>query len=163
MRPSDFGLLSIVAPASPYCWRGTATRRPLAVTSGSIFDASLPRPGTVRALIKRDYFVARSYRLAFFLDLVFGVLNLVIFFFISRTFGGRTASELGGAPSYFAFVALGISVVVVMEATSIGLANRLREEQLSGTLEALVIQPVTAVELAVGLAGYPFLFAMIRA
>jgi ABC-type multidrug transport system permease subunit len=125
--------------------------------------SSRPRPGALGALIRRDYVLARSYRLAFFLDLVFGVLNLVIFYFISKTFGGTPTKDLGAAPTYFAFAALGISVMVVMEAASIGLANRIREEQLTGTLEALVTQPITAVELAFGLTGYPFLFAMSRA
>ena len=123
----------------------------------------VPRLDAVRALVWRDYRIARSYQLAFFLDLVLGVLNLVIFYFISRTFSNRTTSHLAGAPSYFAFAALGISVTVVMEAASIGLANRLREEQLTGTLEALVAQPLTSIELALGLTGYPFLFAMSRA
>lgn len=125
--------------------------------------SSRPRPGALGALIRRDYILARSYRLAFFLDLVLGVLNLVIFYFISRTFGSSPPRNLGGAPTYFAFAAVGISVMVVMEAASIGLANRIREEQLTGTLEALVTQPITATELAVGITGYPFLFAMGRA
>lgn len=124
---------------------------------------SSPRLGALGALIRRDYVIARSYRIAFFLDLGFGVLNLVIYYFISKTFGAQPTKNLDGAPSYFAFVALGISVMVVMEAASIGLANRIREEQLTGTLEALVTQPITAVELAFGLTGYPFLFAMSRA
>lgn len=124
---------------------------------------SSPRLGALGALVRRDYVIARSYRIAFFLDLVFGVLNLVIYYFISKTFGSRPTRNLDGAPSYFAFAALGISVMVVMEAASIGLANRIREEQLTGTLEALVTQPVTANELAFGLTGYPFLFAMSRA
>lgn len=125
--------------------------------------SSPPRLGALGALIRRDYVIARSYRIAFFLDLGFGVLNLVIYYFISKTFGSQPTSHLDGAPSYFAFVALGISVMVVMEAASIGLANRIREEQLTGTLEALVTQPIRADELAFGLTGYPFLFAMTRA
>jgi ABC-type multidrug transport system permease subunit len=126
-------------------------------------SSSVARAGALLALIRRDYVLARSYRLAFVLDLAFGVLNLVIFYFISETFGTQPTDRLSGAPSYFAFAALGISVMVVMEAASIGLANRIREEQLTGTLEALVTQPVTPIELAFGLTGYPFLFAMSRA
>jgi ABC-2 type transport system permease protein len=133
------------------------------VTSASSSAASLPRAGAVVALVRRDYLVARSYRLAFLLDLLLGIINLVIFYFISRTFGHQAAERLGGAPSYFAFAAIGIAVVVVMEAASIGLSNRLREEQLTGTLEALLVQPASVVELAVGLTGYPFLFALLRA
>jgi ABC-2 type transport system permease protein len=138
-------------------------KTPPAAMRSSTSTTSRPRLGALGALIRRDYVIARSYRLAFFLDLVFGVLNLIIFYFISKTFGSQPTTKLDGAPTYFAFAALGISVMVVMEAASIGLANRLREEQLTGTLEALVTQPVAAVELALGLTGYPFLFAMSRA
>src|SRR4029077_1969800 len=127
------------------------------------WGTSLPRSAAVLALVRRDYLNARSYRAVFVLDLLFGVLNLVIFFFISRTFGDRSTSNLHGAPSYFAFAALGIAVVVVMEAASAGLSIRLREEQLTGTLEALVGQPISVLELALGMTGYPFVFAMVRA
>jgi len=107
--------------------------------------------------------VARSYRIAFVLDLVLGIINLLIFFFISRTFRGGSVHELQGAPSYFAFAAVGIAVTVVIEAASTGLSRRIRDEQLTGTLEVLVAQPLSALELSLGLAGYPFLFAMGRA
>jgi ABC-2 type transport system permease protein len=50
-----------------------------------------------------------------------------------------------------------------MTAASTSLAIRIREEQLTGTLEALVVQPLSSFELALGLVGFPFLFAMVRA
>jgi ABC-type multidrug transport system permease subunit len=115
------------------------------------------------AVVKRDFQITRSYRLAFLLDLVFGALNLAVFFFISRTFKGVHGVDLHGAPSYFAFAAVGIAITVVIDAASVGLANRVREEQLTGTLEVLLTQPVTIAELAFGLAGFPFLFALSRA
>jgi len=98
------------------------------------------------------------------MDLLFGFANLILYFFISRTFTGvgRTAG-LHGAPSYFAFALVGIVITVVMSAASTSLGMRIREEQLMGTLEALVVQPLTSFELAVGLVGFPFLFAMLRA
>jgi ABC-type multidrug transport system permease subunit len=52
---------------------------------------------------------------------------------------------------------------VVLQAAIAGLARRVREEQLTGTLETLLAQPITAVDLAFGLAGFPFLFAVVRA
>jgi len=117
----------------------------------------------ILAIIRRDFLVTRSYRLPFILDFVFGILNLAVFFFISRTFEGIATAELGGAPSYFAFAAIGIAITVVIDAASTALAGRIREEQLTGTLEALLVQPVTVNEISFGLAGFPFLFAMIRA
>jgi ABC-2 type transport system permease protein len=138
-------------------------KRSVAVGDRSGSSVRWPRHGVVRAVVARDYRLARSYRVAFVLDIVLGVVNLAIFFFISRSLGDPSPASLGDAPSYFAFAAVGIAVTVVMEAASIGLATRLREEQLTGTLEALVAQPLTASELAFGVTAYPFLFATIRA
>lgn len=115
------------------------------------------------AVVRRDYHVARSYRLPFVLDLFYGVINLVVFFFISRTFADASPANLDGAPDYFAFAAVGIALTIVLGAASSGLAARIREEQLTGTLEALLAQPLTITEVALGLAGFPFLFAIVRA
>jgi ABC-type multidrug transport system permease subunit len=115
------------------------------------------------ALVRRDFQVTRSYRLPFVLDLVYGFINLLVYFFISRTFEGAQTANLAPAPSYFAFVSVGIAITVVIGAASAGLAARIREEQLTGTLEALMAQPLTATEVALGLAGFPFLFAVVRA
>jgi ABC-2 type transport system permease protein len=134
--------------------------------SASTFPASAVQfqRHAIAAIVRRDYQLARSYRLAFAMDLLFGFANLILYFFISRTFTGvgRTA-ELHGAPSYFAFALVGIVITVVMVAASTSLGLRIREEQLMGTLEALVVQPLNSLELAVGLVGFPFLFAMLRA
>jgi ABC-2 type transport system permease protein len=131
-------------------------------------DASTFRPrrslgSVVAAIVRRDLVVTTSYRVPFVLDLLFGVLNLAIYFFISRTFQDFPSAQLHGAPSYFAFAAVGIAITMVIDAASTGLARRIREEQLTGTLEALLTQPITVSELSFGLAGFPFLFAMLRA
>lgn len=123
----------------------------------------LPRPSVVFGIIRRDFLVARSYRLPFIFDLVFGVVNLAVFFFISRTFEQVTRADLNGAPTYFAFAAIGIALTVVIDAASATLAGKIRNEQLTGTLEALLVQPITVREIAFGFAGFPFAFAMVRA
>ena len=64
---------------------------------------------------------------------------------------------------YFAFALVGIAITNVIGAASTGLAYRIREEQFTGTLEAVLVQPVTFGEVSIGLAGYPFLFSMARA
>jgi ABC-2 type transport system permease protein len=132
-------------------------------TAGLISTFSVPKSRVVGAIVRRDYLITRSYRLPFILDAFYGVLEVAVYFFISRTFHGFTPGTLQGAPSYFAFAATGIAVSVVVVAAASGLAQRLREEQLTGTLEALVAQPVTSAELSLGLAGFPLLFALVRA
>ena len=117
----------------------------------------------VLALVRRDYLLTRSYRNTFLLEFVLGIINMLVYFYISRTFEDVPSAELQGAPSYFDFAAVGIIVSVVVGSTSTELASRVRQEQLTGTLEALFIQPLTTAQVALGLVGLPFLFAMVRA
>ena len=147
--------------------RRRTLRSPLNPHTGRVSTSSaarrVPRAGVLLALAARDYRLARSYRVAFALDLVLGVVSLAIFYFISRSLGDPSPASLGSAPTYFAFAAVGIAVTVVMESSAIGLSTRLREEQMTGTLEALVAQPLTVSELAFGLTAYSFAFATLRA
>jgi ABC-2 type transport system permease protein len=113
--------------------------------------------------MRRDYAITRSYRNTFVLELATGVINILVYFFISRTFKHASTGDLRGAPSYFDFAVVGIIVSVVIGAASSELAGRVRQEQLAGTLEALFLQPLTTIEVALGLVGVPFMFAMVRA
>ncbi len=127
------------------------------------FRRSWPRARVLLALVNRDYSVSRSYRASFVLEVVYGSAEILLFFFISRTFKSVTTANLHGAPSYFAFAAVGIAVTVVLQATTTYLAGNIRNEQLTGTLEALVVQPINGAELALGLAGYAFVEAILKA
>lgn len=129
----------------------------------SISLSSRGRTSAVKALIRRDYLIKRSYRASIVLDFLYGFLNLLVYFFISRVFGGVDPGTLGGAPTYFAFAAVGIAISAVLDAASTALARRVREEQLTGTLEALLAQPVRSADIAIGFAGFPFVFAIGRA
>ena len=132
------------------------------MAAASTFPLKPPRLNRVLTLVRREYASRRTYRLAFLLDLMFGIANLLVYYFISRTLEVAADSNLG-VSSYFAFVLVGIAITNVIGSASTGLAYRVREEQFTGTLEALMVQPVTLTELSAGLAGYPFLFSMGRA
>jgi ABC-2 type transport system permease protein len=114
------------------------------------------------ALTRRDYSVFSSYRFAIGFDLLYGIIDLLIYYFIARTFKGASVGHLGGAPSYFAFVTVGIVVTLVISAASATIGLRLREEQLTGTLETLAAQPIRSWQIALGMAGWPFAFAIVR-
>jgi ABC-2 type transport system permease protein len=120
----------------------------------------LPRWIALAALAMRDARIARSYRLAIALELGFGVLNLAVFYFVSQLVDSSSLDVPGG--DYFAFVAVGIALAVVIEAGVAGIATRLREEQLTGTLGELLIQPVRSSELALGLGALPMITATVR-
>ena len=118
---------------------------------------------TIRALVRRDGLVVRSYRLGFVLEISYGVLDLALYFFISRTFEDLSSTDLGSAPTYFAFAAVGVIIGAVLDATSSSVGYRIREEQVTGTLEVLSTAPVTPLELSLGVVGFPFAFAALRA
>jgi ABC-2 type transport system permease protein len=118
---------------------------------------------TLSAIVRRDFAVRHSYRYALGLDVVFGLLNLAVYFFISQTFGDQTTHSIGGAPNYFDFVLVGITLTLVVQAATTEMVRALRQEQLTGTLEALVIQPVRHREISLGFAALPMAYAMLRA
>ena len=118
---------------------------------------------TLWAIVRRDLAVRRSYRAAVGLDLIFGFLNIAIYFFISRTFGDQATQSIGDAPNYFAFVLVGITLTLVIQAATTETVRTLRQEQLTGTLEALVTQPVRLREISLGFAVLPMAYAMLRA
>jgi ABC-2 type transport system permease protein len=120
------------------------------------------RLSAIAALVRRDYQIRTSYRLALMLDFSIGALDVVVFYFISQTFNDGATASLGDAPSYFAFALVGIAVTAVIQATTAGIGVAVRDEQLTGTLEALVTQPLSAVEMAVGMCGMPFLLSTFR-
>jgi ABC-2 type transport system permease protein len=120
-------------------------------------------PRTVWALITRDFLIARSYRIAVVLDVILGSLNLLVYFFISKTFDNPDPASLGAAPSYFAYAAVGVAMTTVINAATATVSQRMRQEQLTGTLEATVSQPISPTSLAAGASGLPFMSATVRA
>jgi ABC-2 type transport system permease protein len=115
------------------------------------------------ALARRDFVLRRSYRLAFAADLVFVVVDLLLYYFISEVVGPVSAAELGGAPSYFAFAVAGIVMSLIVMSATAEIASRMREEQLIGTLELLCVQPIRTWQLGFGTATFPVAFALVRA
>ncbi|WP_430502036.1 ABC transporter permease [Micromonospora trifolii] len=118
--------------------------------------------GMVLALVRRDLGDPQQFRLPLLLDLAFGVVNLVVFLFISRVLTPSAGTDLARSPSYFDFVAVGITFLLVLQAASTQLTSRVIREQRSGTLELLAAQPVPVSALAIGTASYPFLFVLLR-
>jgi ABC-type multidrug transport system permease subunit len=121
------------------------------------------RPRHIVAIMRRDLLQIRSYAYALSFDIAFGTVELFIYFFVSRTFADVPSESLSGAPSYFAFVAVGIVLTGMIGAASGEIVSRIRTEQLVGTLETLIAQPIRPAELCLGISGYPFVFALVRA
>ena len=117
----------------------------------------------ILALARREVLIRATYRATFVLEGFGGVLAIAVYYFISETFKDVEGAGLGDAPSYFAFALVGAAITTVVQTAATTTSRRVREEQLTGTLEAMLSQPVRSGEVAFGLAAYPFLFAALRA
>ncbi|SCF27967.1 ABC transporter permease [Micromonospora mirobrigensis] len=136
-----------------------------APTARPVSAAPARAPGSARAVLAlagRDLAEGRRMWAPLLLDIAYGVVNLALFLVISRVLTPKDGL-LGASPHYFDFVAVGITFMLVVQTATSQVAGRVAQEQRDGTLELLTVQPVSAGVLAVGLAAYPFLVALLRA
>jgi ABC-2 type transport system permease protein len=95
-----------------------------------------------RATFIRDMRMAASYRAGFVLSFGGSILNLLGVFFLSRTVGSSIGAPLdryGG--DYFAFAVVGVAFSTFMGVGLTGIASRIREGQMMGTLELMLLSP----------------------
>lgn len=113
--------------------------------------------GVLWAFLMRDLRHEMSYKLSFAMQVV-GILPLLLLFLLlSRFFGNAVAGQLqayGGR--YFPFVLIGLAVQSYLSQGLGTFSNRLREAQVSGTLEAELATPAPLALHLAGLALYPF-------
>jgi ABC-2 type transport system permease protein len=111
----------------------------------------------------RDIRIQLSYLTAFILQLVGIVVAVPFFYFAAQIFEGAnigTLERYGG--DYFAFVILGVAFVDYL-ALSLRVYNEsLRESQLMGTLEIVLLSPLRNWEILVYSSLWGYLFTTIR-
>lgn len=98
-------------------------------------------PRVLWATFKRDMWTATSYRLGFLLSTGGSVLNIVAVFFLSEAFGANLASSVDRYGGYFGFAVLGVAFTNLLALGLSGMASRIREGQLMGTLELMLLSP----------------------
>lgn len=111
------------------------------------------------AFARRDFAIARSYRLPFVMGILGSAMSLITFRFIAELVGDAEAIRATG--DYFAFVVVGMMMAQVLEATLSAPAKAARQEQVQGTLEVLATQPMRASAWAAAWGSYPILNALV--
>lgn len=119
--------------------------------------------GKLSAFLRRDLITAWSYRVDMFSD-VFGLfVQAMLFYFIGLMVDSGKVPSYGGEPaSYLEFVAVGIAVGMFVQVAVSKVARAVREEQLMGTLESLLLTPTSNATIQVGSAIYDLLYVPIR-
>jgi ABC-2 type transport system permease protein len=116
----------------------------------------------IDAFIRRDWALARSYRIQFVFGLVVSVIGLALFFYLGRLVDTTEFSaENGLTGGYFGFAAVGLAALEVLRSCLSSFSRRLREDQMTGTLEALMATPASPSLVVLGTASYDMLMAAV--
>ena len=94
------------------------------------------------AFLLRDFRETASYRLAFFMQIYGIFFSVTLFYFIAKVFDSAVAPSLeryGGR--YFPFVLVGLAFLGFMSAGMTVFAGSIRQGQMTGTLEAMLVTP----------------------
>lgn len=122
----------------------------------------------VGAFLRRDLSIALSYRLPFVTDLLNTLSSLFLFFFLARFVDetGLAGSEATGDrldDGYFPFVVLGIALLGILQTGLTAFDARIRADQSTGTLEALLATPPPAWATVLASSAYQLAYATVSA
>jgi ABC-2 type transport system permease protein len=112
------------------------------------------------AFLKKDLQVATSYRLAFLMQLLGIGFTLALFFFLSRLIDATMNPYLGPyGGDYFSFVLIGVAVSNYLSTGLNAFSGRIRDEQVLGTLEAVLATPTRFSTFLLSSSLWSFLWA----
>jgi ABC-2 type transport system permease protein len=118
----------------------------------------------IAAFVRRDLLVALSYRGAFVMDIVNLGTQAVMFWFIGQLVDPAKLPSYGGTKTtYMEFVAIGMVLSLVIALLLQSVATAVRQEQMIGTLESLLVTPTASATVQVGSAAFDLLYVPIRA
>lgn len=115
------------------------------------------------AFVRRDLRVAASYRFGLAVGLAGLVGQVFAFSFISKLVNPALLPTYGHThATYLEFVGIGIAVNVVVFLLLHQLAKAIRNEQLIGTLDSVLITPIKMATMQIGSALFVLLFVPLR-
>ena len=122
----------------------------------------MSRLAVAAAFIRRDWQTDLSYRAAFGLEIAGLVLTLAIFFYLGRVIDNQEfSSEQGLDGGYFGFVAVGLALFQIIRASLASFSRKLRDEQTTGTFEALLATPASPSLIILASAAYDLIRATV--
>ncbi len=123
--------------------------------------ASLPRKAL--AFVRRDFLTDASYRLAWVLQSAEILLIATIAYFLGRFLRQQGLEAVTSfAHDYFSFVILGIAFFDYLGTALNSFAHAIREGQVTGTLETLLVTQTRLESIVLGSSFYPFLSSSAR-
>ena len=117
----------------------------------------------ILAFLKRDYLINVSYRFSFLLKAIAILAYIATFYYIAKIFGKAATPHLelyGG--EYFPFVLIGIAFSDFLFMGLSTFSHAIRDEQMIGTLGALLISPTRISNILLGSSIWEFTLASTR-
>jgi ABC-2 type transport system permease protein len=115
------------------------------------------------AFLRRDFLVAWSYRMAFITDAAGLVMQAISFWFLSRLITPQALPTYGGTHTgYIEYVAAGFLLFAFIEVGMRQVASSIRQEQLVGTLESVLLTPTAIWTIQAGSIIYTLVYVPIR-
>lgn len=115
------------------------------------------------AFLYKDLVSAASYKLAFASQILGIFFSVITFFFMSRLFGSAVSPYLepyGG--NYFSFVLVGIALASYLQASLNSFSASIRDAQIFGTLEAVLVTQTEIPTIVVCSSLYSFFMTSLR-
>jgi len=115
------------------------------------------------SFLLRDLLMMTSYKLNFILQLAGIFISTLLFYFLSKLFERGINDYLqpyGG--NYFAFVLIGIAITDYLTVSLGSFAGEIRNAQMMGTLEALLVTPTSAPTILFSSSLFSFVLTSVR-
>lgn len=111
------------------------------------------------AFLKRDFYIDISYRFNFLISLVAVIFSASIFYFMGKIVDPATVQD--SANDYFSFALVGMAFAMFLRTGLGSFAESIREEQMLGTLEAMMSTPTSLTTIILSSSLWRFLFTSI--
>jgi ABC-2 type transport system permease protein len=117
----------------------------------------------IPAFFRRDLLILWSYRTAFFSDWINMLVQVMVFYFLSRIIPADRLPEFGGRPTtYIQFVTVAIALTAFVSISLGRVTSAVNTEQNQGTLEALLMTPTASSTIQLGWVVYDLLYVPLR-
>jgi ABC-2 type transport system permease protein len=114
-------------------------------------SVAVAEAGKVTAFIRRDVLIALSYRAAFVGDILQMAMQITLFALIGQVVDTNELPTYNGSQaSYLEFVVVGSTLTMLTGTLLARVATAIRQEQLIGTFEALLVTPTRMATLQIG-------------
>ena len=116
-------------------------------------------PALAWAFLKRDILIAASYKTAFVGEALGVLFKVITFYYISKVFGGVLTPNLARYNNdYFAYLMIGVALMDFMYTSLETFDNNIRESQLMGTLEIVLLTPIKLTHMLLFSSLWPYVF-----